>query len=80
MDSLGFPLISVVRIELLRGLAGKGRTVILTIHQPRSDLLAHVGNVFLLARGGLPVYAGNGSGTLKHFQMLEFSFFVVALK
>lgn len=68
----------MIRIEVLRGLAWKGRTVIFTIRQPWLDLLAHSGVVLLLARGGLPVDAGNGSGTLKHFQTLDFSFFFVA--
>ena len=64
----GFTAASI--IEVLRGLAEEGRTVILTIHQPRSDLFEHFGTVLLLARGGAPVYAGKGSGMLKHFERL----------
>ncbi|KAF2834804.1 ABC transporter-like protein [Patellaria atrata CBS 101060] len=55
-------------IEVLKGLADEGRTLILTIHQSRSDLFPQFGNVLLLARGGSPVYAGPGSGMLSHFQ------------
>ena len=67
----GFTAASI--IEVLRGLAEEGRTVILTIHQPRSDLFDHFGNVLLLARGGSPVYAGKGSGMLGYFETLGFS-------
>ncbi|EOD49342.1 putative abc transporter protein [Neofusicoccum parvum UCRNP2] len=54
-------------IDVLRGLAEEGRTLILTIHQSRSDLFRHFGNVLLLARGGFPVYAGPGRNMLSHF-------------
>lgn len=54
-------------MEVLEGLANEGRTLILTIHQARSDLFKHFGDVLLLARGGLPVYAGPGSQMLDYF-------------
>ena len=57
-------------MEVLQGLAHEGRTVILTIHQSRSDLFQQFGTVLLLARGGSPVYAGNGAGMLPHFEAL----------
>ncbi|OBT84548.1 hypothetical protein VE02_06800 [Pseudogymnoascus sp. 03VT05] len=57
-------------MDVLRGLANEGRTLILTIHQARSDLYAHFGTVLLLARGGAPCYAGPGSGMLPHFSAL----------
>jgi hypothetical protein len=38
-----------------------------TIHQPRSDLFAHFGNIMLLARGGNPVFAGPADTMLAHF-------------
>lgn len=60
-------------IDVLRGLANEGRTLILTIHQSRSDLFRHYGNVLLLARGGSPVYAGKGSLMLPHFASLGFT-------
>lgn len=59
-------------IDVLRGLAEEGRTLILTIHQSRSDLWNHFGNVLLLARGGFPVYAGPGSSMLSHFSSLGY--------
>jgi energy-coupling factor transporter ATP-binding protein EcfA2/ABC-type multidrug transport system permease subunit len=54
-------------MDMLRGLAEEGRTVILTIHQARSDLFPHFGNLLLLARGGEPVFSGNAKDMLPHF-------------
>ena len=54
-------------MEVLQGLANEGRTLILTIHQARSDLFNHFGNVLLLARGGSPVYAGAAREMLEYF-------------
>ncbi|KAL5091533.1 hypothetical protein Trisim1_003135 [Trichoderma cf. simile WF8] len=54
-------------MEVLQGLAQEGRTLILTIHQPRSDLFKHFGNVLLLARGGAPAYAGRAKDMLNYF-------------
>lgn len=59
-------------IEVLRGLSEEGRTLVLTIHQSRSDLFQHFQNVCLLARGGSPVYTGKGSLMLPHFASLGF--------
>lgn len=54
-------------MEVLQGLANEGRTLILTIHQARSDLFKHFGNVLLLARGGSPAYAGAAREMLGYF-------------
>lgn len=54
-------------IEVLEGLAAEGRTLIMTIHQSRSDLFNHFSQVLLLARGGYPVYAGPGQEMLPYF-------------
>ena len=54
-------------LELFSGLASEGRTLILTIHQARSDLFRHFGNVLLLARGGSPVYSGPASQMVSYF-------------
>ncbi|MCJ1398732.1 hypothetical protein MMC11_001933 [Xylographa trunciseda] len=59
-------------VEVLRGLAEEGRTLVLTIHQSRSDLWHHFGNVLLLARAGYPVYAGKGKSMLEHFSFLGY--------
>ncbi|KAG8157735.1 hypothetical protein KVR01_012397 [Diaporthe batatas] len=54
-------------MEVLSGLANEGRTLILSIHQARSDLFSHFGNVLLLARGGKSVYSGAAGGMLGYF-------------
>ena len=59
-------------IDVLKGLADEGRTLILTIHQSRSDLFKHFGNVLLLARGGAPIYTGKGADMIPHFSALGF--------
>ncbi|EPS45803.1 hypothetical protein H072_167 [Dactylellina haptotyla CBS 200.50] len=60
-------------LEVLQGLANEGRTVICTIHQSRSDLFNHFGNVLLLARGGNVVYSGASIDMLHYFQSLGFT-------
>lgn len=57
-------------IEVLQGLAAEGRTLIMTIHQSRSDLFTHFSQILLLARGGFPVYAGSGQQMQPHFAAL----------
>lgn len=59
-------------VEVLCGLAAEGRTLVLTIHQARSDLFRHFGNVLLLARGGKPVYTGAGAEMLGYFGQLGY--------
>jgi ABC-type multidrug transport system ATPase subunit len=54
-------------MDVLLGLAHEGRTLIVTIHQPRSDLFAHFGTIMLLARGGHPIFAGPATQMLPHF-------------
>ncbi|KAI1813656.1 P-loop containing nucleoside triphosphate hydrolase protein [Poronia punctata] len=54
-------------MEVLQGLANEGRTIILTIHQARSDLFKSFGNVLLLARGGSPAYSGPAQDMLEYF-------------
>ena len=61
----GFTAASVMRV--LKDLALEGRTIIMTIHQARSDLWPDFGNILLLARGGFPVYAGPRDKMLEHF-------------
>ena len=57
-------------IDVLKGLADEGRTIIMTIHQSRSDIFTHFGSMILLARGGYPVYAGPARDMLPHFSSL----------
>lgn len=60
-------------IEVLKGLADEGRTIIFSIHQPRSDMFKQFGGVLLLAKGGDVVYAGTVSEMLPHFEQMGFT-------
>ena len=44
--------------------------MIATIHQSRSDLFPHFGNILLLAKGGQVAYSGRGGSMLQHFASL----------
>ena len=60
-------------VDVLRSLAADGKkTVILSIHQARSDLFKYFDYILLLARGGHPVYAGRGQSMLSHFSILGY--------
>ena len=59
-------------IDAVKALAEEGRTVIMTIHQPRSDLFSIFDNVLLLAKGGVAVYSGPGQEMTRHFHNLGY--------
>ncbi|KAI0545957.1 P-loop containing nucleoside triphosphate hydrolase protein [Xylaria curta] len=61
-------------MEVLQGLSNEGRTLILTVHQARSDLFKSFGNVLLLARGGFPTYSGSAKTMLRYFTTLGYQF------
>jgi ABC-type multidrug transport system ATPase subunit len=56
-------------IKTLQSLARKGRTIIVTIHQPRSEIWDLFDNVILLSRGS-PAYAGSAKDCLPYFAKL----------
>lgn len=55
----------------LRRLASSGRSVVATIHQPRSAIYAMVDTLLLLA-GGRVAYYGPAAGAVAHFSRLGF--------
>lgn len=57
-------------IDVLTALAAEGRTIIMTIHQARSDIFPNFHNILLLARGGAQVYSGRGQDMLPYFREL----------
>lgn len=57
-------------IDVLQGLANAGRTVIFTIHQPRSEWLKQFETVLLLGKGGDVAYVGPTSSMLDHFRQM----------
>lgn len=59
-------------LSVLQQLAQEGKTVICTIHQPRSDLFAQFGSVLLLAKGGRVAYDGDAKSMVEYFSQLGF--------
>ena len=58
-------------IRTLKTLAAKGRTIIVTIHQPRSEIWGLFDRLILLT-GGSPVYSGPISDCLPYFNDLGY--------
>ena len=58
-------------MRTLKRLARKGRTIIVTIHQPRSEIWSLFDNVLLLA-GGSPVYSGRADECLRYFETIGY--------
>ncbi|XP_028178626.1 protein scarlet isoform X1 [Ostrinia furnacalis] len=58
-------------MSLLRASAAQGKTVICTIHQPSSELMALFDRLVLLAEGRV-AFAGNASGALSFFESLGY--------
>ena len=56
-------------VKTLQTLARNGRTIIVTIHQPRSEIWDLFDNVILLSRGS-PAYAGSAKECLPYFAKL----------
>jgi ABC-type multidrug transport system ATPase subunit len=56
-------------VKTLQSLARRGRTIIVTIHQPRSEIYSLFDNVVLLTRGS-PAYAGGAKDCLPYFANL----------
>lgn len=54
-------------VSLLRASAAQGKTVICTIHQPSSELVALFDKLVLLAEGRV-AYAGSAKGALSFFE------------
>ena len=53
-------------VRTLKMLASKGRTIIVTIHQPRSEIWGLIDNLILLS-GGSPLYSGPANDCLGYF-------------
>ncbi|KAJ3166121.1 hypothetical protein HDU88_003669 [Geranomyces variabilis] len=58
-------------IVKLKSIASSGRTVICSIHQPRSDIVNLFDFSLLLARGGRTVFSGESSKMLPYFAQLD---------
>lgn len=58
-------------VRTLKNLAGKGRTIIVTIHQPRSEIWGLFDRLILLS-GGFSLYSGSVQQCLPYFAGLGF--------
>ncbi|CAG81495.1 P-loop containing nucleoside triphosphate hydrolase protein [Yarrowia lipolytica] len=59
-------------LQVLQTLAQGGKTVICTIHQPRSDLFGQFGSVLLLSKGGHVAYDGQAKNMVQYFSDLGY--------
>ncbi|CDK29990.1 unnamed protein product [Kuraishia capsulata CBS 1993] len=59
-------------LDVLRKLTEEGKTVIMTIHQPRFDLFNSFGSVLLLSKGGRVAFDGSPTEMLDHFGSLGY--------
>ncbi|ORY74754.1 P-loop containing nucleoside triphosphate hydrolase protein [Leucosporidium creatinivorum] len=55
-------------MQTLKDLASTGRTIIVSVHQPRGDIWVMFDNVLLLAKGGITAFSGPRSAILKTFE------------
>ncbi|KAK4686772.1 hypothetical protein P7C73_g3345, partial [Tremellales sp. Uapishka_1] len=59
-------------MQVLRDIAATGRTVIATIHQPRSDIWRLADNVTLLAKGGVVAFSGKRADAVDYFTSIGY--------
>lgn len=59
-------------IRMLQSFAKEGRTIIMSIHQPRSEWLGVFKSTLLLKQSGQVMYSGQTASMLDHFQALGF--------
>ena len=58
-------------VEVLKDLAGKGRTVISTIHQPNSDIFDMFDKLMLMAQGKI-IYFNSAQKSERYFESIGF--------
>lgn len=61
-------------IDAVRNVAGNGRTVMVTIHQPSIEIFEAFDRLVLLAMGGAPIFSGElgtrSSSLVEYFQVM----------
>ena len=55
-------------MHILRGLAFRGHSVLITIHQPRQDIVDMFDKILLLTRDGRLAFLGPPTELVSHFQ------------
>ncbi len=67
ISKCGFPVEQVM--QTLKDLANEGKTVVCSIHQPRSSIFSMFDDLLLLSEGQI-VYSGPAKGVISHFESL----------
>eukprot|EP00752_Nemacystus_decipiens_P008555 g7642.t1 len=60
-------------LTAVRGLADLGRTVVVSLHQPSSEMFELFDTCLLLARGGYPAYFGKANRAMAYFASIGLS-------
>lgn len=58
-------------IQLLKDQTRNGRLVIATIHQPSSEIYKMLDRLWILDKGGYPVYSGNPADAIVYFKKID---------
>ncbi|KAI8894891.1 P-loop containing nucleoside triphosphate hydrolase protein [Globomyces pollinis-pini] len=58
-------------METLKSIANTGRTIICSIHQPRSDIFVMFDHILLLTLGGRVAYSGSAKSIIPYFQQMD---------
>ena len=62
---------SLMVMRLLKEQANKGRLVIVNIHQPSSKVFKLLDKLWVLDKGGFPIYAGNPVDAIMYFKTMS---------
>ena len=57
-------------MQMLHGLVDHGKTIVVTLHQPRSEIWDMIDNLIVVSQGSV-LYTGVASGALEHFSRAE---------
>jgi len=62
---------SMMVMRLLKEQANKGRLVIVNIHQPSSKVFRLIDKLWVLDKGGYPIYSGNPADAIVYFKTMS---------
>jgi len=62
---------SIMVMRLLKEQANKGRLVIVNIHQPSSKVFRLVDKLWILDKGGVPIFSGNPQDAIVYFKAMS---------
>lgn len=62
---------SLMVMRLLKAQANKGKLVIVNIHQPSDKIFRLMDKLWVLDKGGYPIYTGNAMEAINYFRQIE---------